>query len=209
MADDGQAVGGVRGPVAAGLAFGQRAVGVGAGEDVVLVGIVAAAVDDVAGLGEGGLLGDLVGRAVELVERRGDQLALGVVPGAFSDAVLRVDAGGAQIGVPGLAGGPGGGGELVAERIGAGEAAEIGAVARPGAGNEEAHLRVGGVGGEAAGRQKRGGGECDPERRHPCLSFGCIVPVVTGTMLTAEGCVQFTRRDHTFVWNDSNSVLRR
>src|SRR4051812_3579237 len=101
MPDDRHAVA-VHGPVAAGLALGERTVRVGPGQHVVLVWRVAAAVDDPALFGEGGLLGDLVGVAMQLGDTSRDQLALGIVPGPAADPVFGVDAGGAEIGVPGL-----------------------------------------------------------------------------------------------------------
>src|SRR5207249_3911831 len=88
MADDCGALG-AAGPVAAGLVVAWReglAVRRRAGQRVVLVGGIAAAVDDVALLGQRGLLGQIVG-AVQLVQILGDDDALGVLPGAAADAV--------------------------------------------------------------------------------------------------------------------------
>src|SRR5204862_6892616 len=61
-----------------------------AGERVVLVGRITAALDERALLIEGGLLGE-VGRAVQIVDLLGNHDALGVLPGTASDAVLGVD----------------------------------------------------------------------------------------------------------------------
>ena len=87
----------------------RRAVRLRAGEDVVPVRRVAAAVDHLALLGQRGLLADLVVGAVQIVDVLRDHLALGVLPRAVADAVAGVDgcpgALRAQIGAPGLAAG--------------------------------------------------------------------------------------------------------
>src|SRR6185437_6419839 len=119
-----------------------RPVRPGAGEDVVPVRLVAAAVDDLALLREVVLLGQLVVRAVQIGNAGGDDDALGVGPGALADAVARVHRAGAlrgQIGVPGLAARAGGLREALAVRVGAGETAEVRAFARTVAGDEEGH----------------------------------------------------------------------
>src|SRR5436305_1371983 len=137
------------GPVVAGqveIAAEGAAIGAGAGQHVVLVGGIADAFDDVALLGQAGLLADLV-VAVQVVVAGGDDHALGVLPGALADAVAGIDGAalrggvGAQIGVPGLAGtGAGGGRQRLAVGIRAGEAAEIAALAGTFAGYEEGHV---------------------------------------------------------------------
>ena len=76
-----------------------------AGENVMAVRRVAAAVDDLAFFRQIVLLGELVVGTVQVVDARGDDHALGIHPGALADAVARVH--GAvtlrrQISVPGL-----------------------------------------------------------------------------------------------------------
>src|SRR5919109_4019984 len=102
------------GPVAAGPVLAGRergAVRLRAGQDVVPVGAVAAAVDLLAVLVERGALVEVVG-AVQLVDIGGDHCALGVLPRPLADPVARVLRGravrvlGAEIGAPGLAAGP-------------------------------------------------------------------------------------------------------
>ena len=105
-------------------------------------GFSLAAVDDLALLAQRGLLGEIVGIAVQVVDALGDHDALGVLPGAFADAVAgvhRAVALRAEISVPGLAGGARGLRELAAMRVGAGEPAEVGALAGAVAGDEEGH----------------------------------------------------------------------
>src|SRR4051812_3973995 len=144
--------GAVARPVVAGvvLAVGVGAsVGLRAGEDVVLVGRVADAVDDAALLGERQLLAEraaearlLDGVAVELAEVLRDALPALVVPRPVADAIPRVDGIRplrAQIRVPRHAAAAGGGRQRLAVRVGAGEPAVIGAVAFRRAGDEERH----------------------------------------------------------------------
>ena len=107
-----RAVGAALGPVAARLVVAgreRRAVRLRAGQDVVLVRRVAAAVDDLALFGERGLLGEVVG-AVQLRDVLGDDDALGVLPRAAADAILGVDGAARpcvlQVGVPRLAAAP-------------------------------------------------------------------------------------------------------
>jgi hypothetical protein len=56
-----------------------------------LIGRVAAAFDRVALFGERGLLGEVVGLAVQFVDVLGDNDALGVLPRAIADTVARID----------------------------------------------------------------------------------------------------------------------
>src|SRR5438132_1709909 len=104
----------------------------------------AGTVDDVALLGQGGLLREVVG-AVQLVEILGDDDALGVLPRAAADAVagvrrrLAVGCLDAEIGVPAAAAGTGRLRQLLALPVSAGQAAEIGALAGPDPGHEKAH----------------------------------------------------------------------
>src|SRR5919108_416305 len=108
VADHGRPLGALR-PVAAGpvLAGWKRAaVRRGAGEDVVPVGRVAAAVDHLALLIERRLLGEMV-VAMQLVDILGDDDALGVLPWAAPDAIARVDGLGAAHGLRAEVGAPG------------------------------------------------------------------------------------------------------
>src|SRR6185503_2246011 len=92
MADNGGAVRAL-GPVAAGgVATGGRVatLRVGAGEHVVLVGLLAAALHRLALLGERGLLGDVDLIGVQVGHILGDQRALGVVPRTLADAVAGI-----------------------------------------------------------------------------------------------------------------------
>src|SRR5205085_7968872 len=85
MADDRGALAAL-GPVAAGgVATGGRepAVRIGAGQDVMLVGRVAASLDRVALLAQGRLLVDVDLVGVQLVDVGGDDLTLGILPGAL------------------------------------------------------------------------------------------------------------------------------
>src|SRR5262245_56344003 len=61
------------------------------GEDVVHVRLIAAPVDGLPLLRERALFVDLVVRAVQVVDARGDRLALRVLPGAAPDTIARVD----------------------------------------------------------------------------------------------------------------------
>ena len=109
------------------------AVGGRAGEDVMPVRLFAAAVDDLALLAQRGLLGEVVAVAVQIVDALGDHRALGILPRTLADAVAgvhRAVALRAEISVPGLAGGARRLRELAALRVGAGEPAEVGALAR-------------------------------------------------------------------------------
>src|SRR6478735_6283587 len=150
------------GPVAAGrvdAAGDRRAVGLRAGQDVVHVRRVATAVDDIALLGERGLLGEVV-RAMQLGHAVGDDDALGVAPRAGADAVARVDGGlaagcrlRAEVGAPGLVARAGRGRERAAQAVGTGEPAEVGAATRARARDEEAQ-----AGGRAGSHHRAGAG---------------------------------------------------
>jgi len=145
---------GVGGVIVAGVI---RAVGVGAaiglraGQDVVLVGHIAEAFNRVAlfiehgGFGNGGAHArQLQSIAVQIGEAHGDALALGVEPRAVADAVARVDgigALGAHVGVPGAVARAGGGGQVLAPLVGSGHPAVVGAVALGSAGDKERHRR--------------------------------------------------------------------
>jgi hypothetical protein len=181
------------GPVAAGAVLGAReggAVRLRAGEDVVHVGRVAAAVDRLALLAQGGLPVDPVVLAVQVSEVARDHLAPGVLPRAAADAVAGVDGGaavrcaGAEIGAPGPVAGAGRLGERLAMRVGAGDPAEIGALAGVRAGDEEGHrLRPAGLllglcpaaVAEQQERRRRRGQQGRPHRvRHADSSFAFV-----------------------------------
>src|SRR5690606_39093103 len=144
-------------PVAAGAVGAgaeRRAVGLRAGQDVVAVRRIAASIDDLALLAESGLLGELV-VAVQFGDVAGDGLALGVDPRPGADALAGVDGGLAvsrlrrQIGAPCFRARTGGLRQRLTMVVGAGEAAEVAAVADALTGDEEAHgrrLRRGGRG---------------------------------------------------------------
>src|SRR5688572_33424962 len=90
MADHGGTLGTAPRPIAASpvlRACERGAIRLRAGEDVVPVGAVASAVDDLALLGERGLLGQVVGVAVQLVEVARDHRALGIPPRPAPDAI--------------------------------------------------------------------------------------------------------------------------
>src|SRR6185503_4308120 len=82
--------------------------------------------------------------AVKIVHVLRNNDTFGVLPRATTDAVARVDSGlvtrraRAEVGAPGLAAGAYRGGEPLADGVGSGQATEIGAVSRPGAGDEKA-----------------------------------------------------------------------
>src|SRR5262245_9959916 len=96
-----------RGPVGA-VILGSGAVGIRAGENVMSIGRVAAAVHDLTLLGDRRLFREVVLVAVEIGDALRDRDSLRVVPGTVSDAVLRVHAarsGRAEISAPGFASG--------------------------------------------------------------------------------------------------------
>jgi hypothetical protein len=137
-------------PVVAGqaLSFRKRgAVELRAGHQVVFVRRIAAAVHDLAFFGDRVFLAQLVVVAVEIGDAVGDLHALRVEPRAGADAVFGVDAGlagrrrGAEIRAPRAAARAGGGRERLAILVGAFKPAEIGALTRIGARDEEAQLR--------------------------------------------------------------------
>jgi len=116
---------------------------------------------------------------VKLVDALCNHGALGVLPRAVADAIAGIDGGlavrrlGADIGVPCLAAGAGGLGELLAVPVRAGEAAEVGALARPDAGDEEAHIGLLGLCADAQrNRQQRGSQDRQPGRIAHLYSSG-------------------------------------
>src|ERR1700681_4185814 len=103
---------------------------------------VAHAGNDKAALGHRSAHAQLVVVAVQIVDVLGDDVTLEVLPRTVADAVARVDRRlavgvlGTQIGPPGFAPRAVALGQLLAVAVGALEAAEIAALAGPGAGDE-------------------------------------------------------------------------
>ena len=80
-------------PVLAGVVFltsKSRAVCLGAGEDIVKIGLVAAAVHHVACFGKGVRLTQLITGAVKVSNTHSDDCTLGIVPGSWPDPAARV-----------------------------------------------------------------------------------------------------------------------
>src|SRR5580704_10697683 len=88
VTDDGGAVGAFRPVPAGGVAAGggEEALRVRPGQDVVLVGGIAAAVDDLALLGQRRLLGEIVRARVEILHALRHHHAFGVLPRTLADA---------------------------------------------------------------------------------------------------------------------------
>src|SRR4030095_9094412 len=103
-----------------------------------------------------GLLREIVARAVQVGDVLGDDDAFGVLPRSLADAVLCIDSGLAvgrlrrEIGAPGFCARTRGLRQRLAVPVGAGNAAEIAALAGAVAGQEEA-----GGGGLCGGRRCR------------------------------------------------------
>src|ERR1700737_1659272 len=123
----------------------RRAVGLRSRQHVMAVRRIAAAVYDVALLAQRGLFGQVVG-AVQLGDIPGDHDAFGILPGSLADAVARVhgwltvDSLGREIGAPGFYPGSVGARGLrqgLTVIGGAGETAEVAAIADAGRGQEE------------------------------------------------------------------------
>src|SRR5262249_30239284 len=136
-------------------------------QHVVTVRRVANAVDHLALLGKRGLLGEVVACAVQVSDVLGNDDAFRVLPGPLADAVLRVHRRLAvgrlrrKIGAPGFRPRPRGLRQRLAMTVGAGNAAEIAALARAVAGQEEA-----GAGGLRRGRRGRDNGKRETGRRN-------------------------------------------
>ena len=116
---------------------------------------------------------------MQLADVLGDDNALGIRPRTLADAVARVDRrtilghARAQIGLPGLAAGSCCLREALAVRVRSGEAAEVAALAKTGAGGEERHLivlRKGAAGQASGGERGQNGGGNRKMRLH------CILP---------------------------------
>jgi hypothetical protein len=107
---------------------------------------IAAAVDDIALLGQCGLLGDVVVIAMQIGDILGNDHPFDVLPWTFADAVARVDRRlavgrlSAEIGVPSVAAGSRGLRQLLANSIRPRQAAEVGALAGAGTGHKEGHV---------------------------------------------------------------------
>ncbi len=121
---------------------------------VARIGIVIQTGHDLAFFGEAGELIQIIALmrefhriAMEMGQILRDHFAFEVVPGAFADAVARIDGGlagsrlRAQVGVPCFIAGAYGSGERLAMRVSAGESAEIAAVTNGFTGHEKAHHR--------------------------------------------------------------------
>src|SRR5262249_36641875 len=121
------------------------AVRLGAGQHVVPVRGVAAPVDHLALFVEGGLLGELVVGAVEVVHVLRDDGALGVLPRAAPDPIARVDARRAartlraEVRAPRVSGGPHRLRERLADLVRTLEAAQVRTLPGTRAGDEEGH----------------------------------------------------------------------
>src|SRR5262245_32928172 len=138
-------------PVAAGAILTGRKrppVGLRTGQHVVPIGRVATAVDHIALFAERGLLAELVVGAMQVVDVLRDHVSLGIPPRAGPDAVAGIDGLAAaarlrtEIGAPGLAACSGRLRKLLAMSVRALDAAEVGALAGAGAGEEKRHGRL-------------------------------------------------------------------
>ena len=142
-------------PVFAGVVGGVRVgatVGLSASENVMHVWLAADAVDEFVLFVDCVVFGDEVAEegqldcvALEMGDIAGDHGSFCVVPGTGADAVASADSGltgfgrGTEISLPGCIGGTGCGSQFLAVSVSSGEAAEVGTVAHPDAGDEEAH----------------------------------------------------------------------
>src|SRR5690348_1969966 len=127
MAEHGGSLRAAR-PILAGVVLAVRksgAVRLRTRQHVMAVGLVAAAIVDLALFRERRLFGEMVG-AVQFGYVLRDHDTFGVLPRAFSDAVARIDGTRAlrgQVGVPGFRASPHGGRELLAMPVSAGKSA--------------------------------------------------------------------------------------
>jgi diguanylate cyclase (GGDEF)-like protein len=144
MTDECRALRAAR-PVLAGAIVARRkgrTVGLRSRQHVVPVRRIATAVDDIAFLGKRGLFGQIVG-AVQLGDILGDHDALRILPRSLADAVARIHGGcsigglGRKISAPGFGARAGRLRQGLAVIVGAGEAAEIAAIADAGRCEEE------------------------------------------------------------------------
>src|SRR4051812_47534848 len=149
MAHHGRALSAAR-PVAAGavLRGRQRApLGGGARQYVVTIGRETHARNDLAALAQRGVESELVVVTVQIVDSGRDHLAFEILPRSVTDAVARIDRRlavcllGAQISAPGFASSAVTLRQHLAMLVSAFDPADIGALARPGAGDEKRHIR--------------------------------------------------------------------
>src|SRR5579885_81879 len=147
VAEHDGALGGAR-VIFASAVLAQResgAVRLRAGQNVVPVRLVAAAVDYLTFFREVVLLVELVIGAVQVGDACGDNDTFGVHPRTLADAVARIHGVRTlrgQVGVPRLTARADRGGKFLAMAIGAGKSAEIAAFTRSVAGHKEAHVRL-------------------------------------------------------------------
>src|SRR3954453_8705307 len=132
-------------PVLAGTVFAgceSRAVRLRPRQHVVPVWRIAATVEHIALLAQRGLFGEVV-RAMQLGDVLGDDHAFGILPGAFADAVpgihrwLTVSSLGRKVSAPGFRTGTRGLREGLTMIVGAGETAEVSAIADTVGGDKE------------------------------------------------------------------------
>src|SRR5690242_19232921 len=148
MADHGSALRAARPVLAGAVVAGGKggAVGLRSRQHVMAVRRVTAAIDHLALFGKRRLLGEIVVGAVQIGDILGDDDALGVGPRPLADAILGIDRGLAvgglrrEIGAPGLGAGACGLSQRLAMAIRAGKTAEVAALARTVAGQEEAGI---------------------------------------------------------------------
>jgi hypothetical protein len=149
MPDDRRPVVAALCPIAAGRVFARsriHALRVRTGQHVVRIHRVDPAGHDLAFLGQGGLLVQIGVLRMEVVDVLCDSDALDVLPRALANPIAGVDTGvttrrrGAEIGAPILLGVSNARGERSAMRVRPVKAAEVGALARADAGEEEGHV---------------------------------------------------------------------
>src|SRR6185312_6985283 len=147
MAHHGRALGAAC-PVAAGAIFAGReraALRGGAGQHVVTIRREAHARNELAALAQRVVKAQFIVVAVQIVKTGRDDLAFEILPRAVADAVACIDRRlpgsllGTQIGAPSFPSGAETLRQRLAMLVGAFDAAQIGALAEPGAGDEERH----------------------------------------------------------------------
>ena len=151
-----------------------RSVGHGAGEDIVFVRLIASRVDAVAVLIESGAR-EHVGADMELVQVLGNQVTVGVVPGALADTAAGIGAATAfplraQVGAPGPVARAGGLRQRLTVGVRAFNTTEVATVTQPDTGDEERHvLRKRSLGTHKRQRCNRQGVDCSSHLpRLPC-----------------------------------------
>src|ERR1700730_6558036 len=183
----------------------RRTVGLRSRQHVMPVRGIAAAVDDVALLAQRGLFGQVVG-AVQLGDIPGDHDAFGILPGSLADAVARIhgwltiDSLGREIGAPGFYPERVGAGRLrqgLTVIVGAGETAEVAAIADASRGQEETgvgRLRLG-----PPSRENREG------RRDRDEARACEIAGESGHIVPPVFLIR--RRVAAPAWSDTNTFL--